>query len=125
MPAIMSGNMINVGPGDPAFNVMSNLCDYFEIGEKGGADVWLEGQIVSGEFVFNGRIILKDGSHGTVIDNFPKGPTPKGWNQRRNLDVEGYELFDNRGELVFSYTIEDRICSVQMNLYKLRPCGRI
>ncbi len=82
---------------------MSNLCDYFEIGNRQGDDVWLEGLIVEGEFLFSGRLYLHDGSMGTIIDTFPKGPTLEGWSQRRRTDSEGYELVDPRGETIFSY----------------------
>jgi len=118
MPAIMRGNLINVTPDGPAFNVMTNLCDYFQIGERDGDDIWLEGVIIDGEFIFNGRLYLSDGSMGTVIDTFPKGPTLEGWSQRRRLDQEGYELIDPRGEVVFSYLVEGNICTVDVNLYK-------
>lgn len=84
MPAIMSRNWINVRPGDPAFTVGTNICDWFELGTKAGADYWLEGQIVGeGEYLFNGRLFLPGVTEaGTLIDNFPKGPTPKGWTKR-------------------------------------------
>ena len=55
---------------------------------------------------------------GTVIDNFPKGPTPNGWTQARRADVEGYTLLDPRGELVFSYRIDGETCVVDLNLYQ-------
>jgi hypothetical protein len=80
----MSRNWINVRPGDPAFTVGTNICDWFELGTKAGADYWLEGQIVGeGEYLFNGRLFLPGVTEaGTLIDNFPKGPTPKGWTKR-------------------------------------------
>ena len=117
MAIIMSGNVVSGGPPE-RFNIMSNLTPYFEIGEKEGVDVWLEGQIAEGEFVFNGRLYLQDGQFGTVIDNFPKGPAPTGWTQRRRLDVDGYELLDGRGERVFAYHVEGKVCFVDVNLYK-------
>lgn len=117
MSTFMRGNLINVYPGQSAFNLMTNLCDYFELGNREGNDVWLEGQIVDGEFIFNGRLFLHDGSFGTVIDSFPKGPAPQGWTQRRRMDAEGYELVDSRGERIFSYHIEGKICFVDVNLY--------
>lgn len=114
----MSGNWINVRPGEPAFNLMSNMCDYFEIGNEAGDDVWLEGQVLDGEFLFNGRLVLHDGSSGTVIDNFPRGERLDGWSQRRRVDVEGYELVDPRGEVIFSYRVEDHVCMVDVSLYQ-------
>jgi hypothetical protein len=114
----VSNSRIEVQPGDPAFNIMTNLCSYFELGEPKGDDVWLEGQIIETEFVFNGRLFLHDGGQGTLIDNFPKGPTPSGWSQTRRLDAPGYQLFDNRGQLVFSYGITGKVCIVDVNLYK-------
>lgn len=117
MSNLFAGNWIGVRPGDPAFNVLSNMCDYFEIGQRDGDDVWLEGQIVQGEFIFNGRLYLQGGQMGTVIDNFPKGPVQNGWSQRRRLDGDGYELLDQNGERVFAYQIRDNVCLVDMALY--------
>ncbi len=56
MAHIMGGNWLNVRPGDPAFNVMSNMCDYFELGSRNGDDLWLTGDIVgeAREFVLTG-----------------------------------------------------------------------
>ncbi|WP_156397167.1 hypothetical protein [Sphingomonas sp. Root1294] len=118
MMASMSGNWINVRPGDPAFNVLTNMCDYFELGNSSGNDVWLEGRIVEGEFVFNGRLYLKNGKLGTLIDSFPKGPVQEGWTQRRKLDADGYELLDEHGEVIFGYHVDGKICVVDVNLYK-------
>ncbi|MCW0047392.1 hypothetical protein OIU13_12725 [Brevundimonas sp. BT-123] len=115
---VMSRNWINVSPGDRAFNIRSNMCDYFRLGIEDGNDVWLEGRIVGTEFVFNGRLFLHNGEQGTVIDNFPKGPSPAGWSQRRKGDAEGYELLDDRGEVVFSYHVDDKTCVIDVNLYK-------
>ena len=57
---LMAMNRVNVRPGDPAFLVGANLCDWFEIGSKTGADHWLQGEIVGSppEFMFNGRIYV-------------------------------------------------------------------
>ena len=100
------------------FDFHTNQCDYLALGNPDGLDVWLEGEIVSDEFVFNGRLFMKNGTSGTVIDNFPKGPTPEGWSQSRSLHEDGYELRDPNGELVFSYRIADKVCFVKVNLYK-------
>ena len=113
----MRGNRINYNPGGPAFDVMTNLCDYFRFGTEGGDDIWLEGRIVDGEFVFNGRLFLHDGSGGVVIDSFPKADVLNGWTQERRMDAEGYRLLDPRGETAFSYFVEDNICKVDANLY--------
>lgn len=118
MANMMSGNWIDVRPGDPAFNVLTNMCNYFELGISSGEDVWLEGQIVKGEFVFNGRLYLKNGAHGTLIDSFPKGPVQQGWTQRRKLDVDGYELLDEQGEVIFGFHVDGNICVIDVNLYK-------
>lgn len=117
MPATFVNNRFCVAPGDPAFYVMSNWCDYFSLGERTGDDVWLEGRIVDGEFVFNGRLFMHDGSGGTVIDSFPKADLPDGWTQARTLDVEGYQLRDPRGELVFAYSVDGPVCTVEVDLY--------
>lgn len=118
MAMTMRDNWFDVKPGDPAFNVLTNMCNYFQLGVPAGDDVWLEGEVVEGEFVFNGRLYLHNGNVGTVIDSFPKGPTPDGWTQRRKPEVEGYELLDGRGEVVFSYHVEGSTCVVDVNLYK-------
>lgn len=116
MSLYMGGNVV-LGGGGKVFNIHSNLTPSFEIGNSKGGDVWLEGSIVDGEFLFNGRLYLKDGSFGTVIDSFPKGVTPGGWSQNRLLDVEGYQLIDKEGEIVFAYHVEGNICFVDVNLY--------
>lgn len=109
---------IRVGDGSrKMFNIHSNLTDNFEIGEKANNDIWLHGKVIDGDFVFNGRLYLKSGQSGTLIDNFPKGDTPDGWSQRRRLDVEGYELLDERGECIFAYRVEGNVCFVDVSLY--------
>lgn len=118
MSTVMRDNWINVGPDDPRFSVLTNLCDYFRLGNEDGDDIWLEGQVLDGEFIFNGRLYLKDGSYGTLIDSFPKGSTLEGWSQRRRLDVEGFELVDPAGEVIFSFRVDGLICSVDVSLYK-------
>jgi hypothetical protein len=118
MAVHMSGNWINVRRGDRAFNVLTNMCDYFELGQSDSDDIWLEGQIVEGEFIFNGRLYTADGQVGTVIDGFPKAVAPDGWTQRKRLDVEGYKLVDANDEAIFSYRVEDNICSVDVNLFQ-------
>ena len=117
MSATFVNNRFCVAHGDPAFYVMSNWCDFFSLGEADGDDVWLEGKLVDGEFVFNGRLFMHDGSGGTVIDSFPKANLPDGWSQKRRLDVEGYELRDPRGDLVFSYWVEENTCHVELDLF--------
>src|SRR5690349_6701581 len=128
MPSIMSQNWINVKPGDPAFSISTNICEYFELGRRDGADYWLEGQIVGGaEFIFNGRIFVPGISGaGTVIDNFPKGPTPQGWTKRQRADGQGYDLFAD-GKTLFGYRVvpvpipgrgaTSALCFVTANLY--------
>jgi hypothetical protein len=123
MPGIMKQNRINVRPGDPAFSIGSNLCDYFELGVRSGTDYWLEAQIVgAGEFLFNGRIFIPGISEvGTVIDNFPRGPAPNGWTKRQRPDSKGYELVSGNKTL-FGYRVDQtatpsRLCLVTVNLY--------
>lgn len=122
MPVLMSGNLINVGPGDPAFIIGSNFTDHFEIGNQKGDDYWLRADIVGpqSEFIFNGRLFLPDQpSGGTVIDNFPKGPEPKGWVRKQLADRPGYLLVDQQtGKTLFGFDILDNhICHVVTNLY--------
>lgn len=81
-----------------------------------GEDVWLEGKIVEGEFLFNGRLYLKNGAFGTLIDSFPKGPVQQGWTKRLKLD--GYELLDGQGEVIFGFHMEGKTCVIDVNLYK-------
>ncbi|MGY8664146.1 hypothetical protein Q3C01_17515 [Bradyrhizobium sp. UFLA05-109] len=45
MAISMKGNRINVRPDDPAFSVATNLCDWFELGERAGQGHWLEGAV--------------------------------------------------------------------------------
>jgi len=40
--------------------------------------------------------------HGTIIDNFPKGPDPQGWTKRPKMPyADGYELVDQKGTVLF------------------------
>jgi len=116
---IINDNYIGVQPGDRALNLMSNYCTSFSIGAVGSTDVWLKGEMVGEdkEFVFNGRLFLKGGHHGTVIDNFPKGPAPVGWERRPHVHDEGYDLVDEAGDVIFGYRVEDNVCHVTVNLY--------
>ena len=115
----MSGNRFNVMPGQPAFTVASNLCDYFELGAKAGTDHWLEAQIIATEFLFNGRLHLpQNGGSGTIIDNFPKGPAPAGWTKRQRAHGAGYELISTSGITLFGYEVlPGNVCKVTVNLY--------
>ena len=118
MPSIIAQNWINVRPGDPAFVVATNVCDYFELGNRGGDDYWLEGLIVTGEFLFNGRLYLPDRRvSGVIIDNFPKGPIPHGWTRRQHLDEEGYDLVSDDGTILFGYHVQGVLCMVTVNIY--------
>lgn len=92
---LMKGNLINVKPGGPAFEIATNLCDWFNLGRQEGTDYWLQGELAAGtEFLFNGRLFHPDsGAAGTIIDNFPKGATPYGWvkhpqSRRRRLRTD-------------------------------------
>jgi len=117
--AIISGGRVNVEPGEPAFNVQSVHCPNFEIGFPNGDDVWLRGDVIDGDFIFNGRLFLHNGGGGTLIDSFPKGPAPDGWEKRPSMHGEGYDLVDDRGEILFGYRVdEERICHVTVNLYR-------
>lgn len=119
MPTILAENWINVRRGQPAFVVSSNVCDWFEIGQRTGNDYWLEGSVVGdGEFVFNGRLFVRDGGGaGTMIDNFPRAAAPQGWTKHAQPDSEGYKLVADDGTVLFAYSIVDRLCLVAANLY--------
>ena len=128
MSGILADNWINVKPGDPAFSIGRNICEWFGLGQRAGTDHWLEGNIVNGaEFVFNGRIFLASGGPaGTLIDNFPKGPMPNGWTKRPRVDQTGWELVCD-GTVLFGFRVIDfsiagtstasSICLVTVNIY--------
>lgn len=120
--ALLRGNSINVRPGDPQFDLHTNKCDYFSLGTKQGADVWIEGEIVSGsdgpEFVFNGRLFCANGGQATVIDSFPKSDPPAGWTKHPRMDGAGYTLMDSQGETVFGFRVEANVCKVELGLHK-------
>jgi len=108
--------------GAPSFNVASNYVPRFTIGSPEGDDVWLRGELVGDDRqpVFSGHLFLSDGSAGTVIDNFPKGPTPNGWTKRQRLNGAGYELVDDEGRILFGFSIDEYgICDVTVNLYDM------
>ena len=122
MTTTMTLNMMNVRPGDPAFLVSTNLCDWFEIGIKLGDQHWLEAEIVGGgpdvEFLFNGRLFLPGSAGaGTIIDNFPKGPSPDGWTKRPLAGADGYELVSDDITLFGYEVMPGCICKVTVNIY--------
>jgi hypothetical protein len=120
MPAIIARNWINVRPGDRCFVLSSNLCDFFQIGDQ-STTYLLHAEMVGPEreFLFNGRLFLPGNSQpGTVIDNFPKGPTPHGWIKRQRVDGNGYELVDRtNGIALFGFEEIEDICHVTTNVY--------
>jgi hypothetical protein len=71
------------------------------------------------EFLFNGRLFLPGyGQAGTVIDNFPKGPTPHGWKKLQRVDRSGYQLLDQVSNTVlFGFEEIDNVCHVTTNIY--------
>ncbi|QNN66046.1 hypothetical protein H9L12_06030 [Sphingomonas rhizophila] len=118
--AVLIGNSFNVMPGQRGFDLLTNRCDYFEIGSSAGEDVWLEGTMAGpdGDFIFNGRLFHSGGSAGTIIDGFPKA-VPDGWTKRPSQHCEGYDLVDKNGEVIFGYRVsEDGICEVNVSLYR-------
>jgi hypothetical protein len=117
--AVIVGERRGVAEGDPAFDLLSNRCKSFEIGEQSGDDVWLQGVLLdpSGEFVFNGRLFSADGAHATVIDGFPKSDVADGWTKQQNLETNGYTLKDESGETVFGYSVVGSICYVSVGLH--------
>jgi hypothetical protein len=44
MPILMSQIRINVRPGDPAFVIATDLCEWFELGNEASADYCLKGR---------------------------------------------------------------------------------
>lgn len=117
MDGSTAGRRFGKEPDRLAFNVFSNRCSSFRLGHAEGQDVWLEGKIVDGEFVFNGRLFMPDGVIGAVLDKFPIGPAPAGWTKRRRLNDRGFELLDQQGEVLFAYRLEGATCFVDVNLY--------
>lgn len=119
MPITFRGNVAN--RGGPAFAVASDRYDYFELGERKGDGHWLEASVIDGEFNFNGRIFLPASSgeqaSGTIIDNFPKGPAPSGWEQHRQVDRQGYKLISKNGKVLFGYVVDGAVCRVTVNIY--------
>jgi hypothetical protein len=113
---VFQRNSFNVRPGDPAFEIATNLCDVFELGTEGGNGHWLHAHIVEGEFLFSGRLFARGRLAGTVLDNFPKA-TPEGWTRRQRVDGEGYELVDKDGMVLFGYRVDNKVCRVTVNIY--------
>lgn len=109
----------NGGGNVTRINLLSNLCSRFTLGNIEGEDVYLDGRIVDGQPVFNGRLFLPNGGAGTVIDNFPRGPVQEGWTQRRSLDRPGFDLVSNQDEVIFGYYVDGDTCFVMTNLYRM------
>jgi hypothetical protein len=120
MPGMMDHNLINVRQGDRCFIVATNLCDFFQIGDETSAYL-LRAEMVGPEkeFLFNGRLFLPGhGQSGTIIDNFPKGPTPHGWEKRQRIGRPGYELLDRTGNtILFGFEEIGNVCHVTTNVY--------
>lgn len=122
MQNIMRGNRVtNLLGIDRGFKVASNTVDYFEIGALPHTKYFLKGEMVGPdeEFLFNGILFLPDVSKsGMIIDNFPKGPLPKGWTKEPLVDAEGYSLTDDKtGTIIFGYRTIENICYVITNIY--------
>lgn len=100
------------------FDFMGNKVPGFELGVEAGDDVWLQGKVIEGEFIFNGRLFLQDQKGGTIIDNFPKGDPQPGWKKKLNLDGSGYVLVDKNDEVIFAYRIMGDTCRVDISLYR-------
>lgn len=118
--AVIVGERSGVSEGEAAFDLLSNRCNFFEIGEQEGDDVWLQGVMAGaeGEFIFNGRLFSADGAHATVIDGFPKSNVEDGWIKQQNLESEGYTLKDENGETVFGYSVVGPVCYVTVGLHR-------
>jgi hypothetical protein len=120
MSTILAHNWINVRPGERCFVLSSNLCDFFQIGDQ-TTTYLLQAEMVGPdkEFLFNGRLFLPGHHHpGTVIDNFPKGPAPQGWEKRQMVGTVAYELFDPATNTVlFGFEEIERVCHVTTNIY--------
>ena len=119
---VLKDVVVNARPGEPQFDVHTNRCDYFLLGTKQGADVWIEGAIVNGaqgpEYIFNGRLFCADGGQATIIDSFPKSDPPAGWSKHPRMDGPGFTLVDAKGETVFGYRVEGNVCTMELGLHK-------
>jgi hypothetical protein len=111
-------NWIHIRPGSAAFILSNNACDYFELGERTGADHWLEGRIDPADgFVFDGRVFPPDGGEPVSFRNFPKGEAPAGWTRAPLARGEGYELVRD-GVVLFGFEVlAGKLCRVLANIY--------
>jgi hypothetical protein len=112
-------NWIHIRPGSPAFVISNNACDYFELGDRQGADHWLEGRVEGpvGEFVFNGRVFPPDGGEAVALRDFPKGEPPAGCTRQPLARGEGYELVRD-GVVLFGFEVfAGRLCRVRVDIY--------
>ncbi len=138
MPAIIGHNRINIQSGEPCFIIGDNQVDMFVLGNPPWPDrppqpdqtaYWLVAERAGEdmEFIFNGCLFTGEGGdHGTIIDNFPKGPEPQGWIRRQNVDIEGFDLIrESDGTVLFGYEVippdpatnRGRTCHVTANIY--------
>src|ERR1700730_10508534 len=121
MPIAMSGNRANIFGDARGVNVASNIVNYFEVGESPRTKYFLRGEMAGpdNDFLFNGILFLPDGAgSGTIIDNFPKGPIPKGWTKHPYVDGEGYKLTHTEtGKIIFGYQTIENVCHVTTNVY--------
>jgi hypothetical protein len=127
MPIFSSHCLFDDGLGDQLwFDVATNKMHYFEIGQRQSLGHWLEGQLVGPsndlEPIFNGRLFVPGlSSPGTIIDNFPKGPAPSGWEVRPRIDSTGFNLTSVAdGVTIFGYRIVGNLCRVTANVYDQR-----
>jgi hypothetical protein len=118
MAVFIGGGNFGTAPDGWYFDVLTNICSGFEMGTERGEDVWLQGKVIDGQFIFNGRLFTKSGQVGAIFDSFPARQAPEGWTQRRRIDVEGYELVNIDGEVIFSYRVDGKGCTVDVDLYK-------
>lgn len=120
MALAMAHNRINVRAGDRAFIVASNLCDLLQIGAQDTAYLLVAEMVgPDKEFLFNGRLFVPGHDRpGTIIDNFPKGPTPKGWAKYPLVDGNGFTLIEPASNItLFGFEEIDNICHIITNLY--------
>lgn len=118
MVVMMRGNHFGTAPDGSCFDVLTNIADEFEFGSEAGGDLWLQGRIIDGQFIFNGRLFTQAGKVGAIFDSFPAKQAPEGWVQRRRLDVEGYELINGDGAVIFSFSVDEKVCTVDVDLYQ-------
>lgn len=116
------GNTFHTAGQVGFFQIGSNQCTRFRIGDPKTTKYLLIGQCVSSdqiEFVFNGTLFRRGDPRAAIIfDSFPKLPPPNGWVKNHKIDPSGYDLVNkDTGEVIFGYEVRGNKCLITVNLY--------